>query len=225
MPSTAPGAGLWWVVPEGTIGQLVQDLTSALNNPLTGGGTHIGAIVHVVESASTPAGAVAGPYAAESTAQSVADTYNGQVQSNLPAAQLVQSGANAIPGVSDIGDLAHRLTEASTWVRVGEVAVGVIILWAGIRAMTSGTPPVRTATAPARAAGRATGRTATRAGKAAATAAAPEIRTGARVAAKRIAPKTTKRVAAHREYTRTYGAKKPYQPSTRPKLHAVRKAS
>jgi hypothetical protein len=221
MPSTAPGAGQWWVVPEGTIGQLVQDLTSALNNPLTGGGTHIGAIVHVVESATTPAGAVAGPYAAESTAQSVADTYNGQVQSNLPAAQLVQSGANAIPGVSDIGDLAHRLTESSTWVRVGEVAVGAIILWAGIRAMTSGTPPIRTATAPARA----TGRTATRAGKAAATAAAPEIRTGARVAAKRIAPKTTKRVAAHREYVRTYGAKKPYQPGTRPKLHAVRKAS
>ena len=42
---------------------------------------------------------------------------------------------NAIPGLTDIGDFFHRLTEGSTWVRVGETVVGVIILYAGIRAV------------------------------------------------------------------------------------------
>jgi hypothetical protein len=118
-------------------------------------------------------------------------------------------GADALSTTSalgEVGDFFHRITEGQTWVRVGEVALGGILLYAGIRALASGSPAVgsgarKTVTKPVR-------KTATRV----ASVAVPEARLATRVAAKRVAPKTTGRVAAHRTRVAKYGAKKPYSP-------------
>lgn len=112
------------------------------------------------------------------------------------------AGTSSLAGLADIGDLAHRLTEAATWERVGEVLLGGILLYAGVKALASGTAvgnAAKSATKPV-----------TKAAKAGATVAAPEARFAGRVAAKKIAPKTTARVASHRAQVRQYGGKRAY---------------
>ena len=121
----------------------------------------------------------------------------GMARSDLSS--IGQSALNIVPGVKDIGDLAHRLTEPQTWIRVGEVIAGAVILFVGLKAVTSGTPvgeATKTAAKPVKAVGKVV---------------VPEARLGSRIAAKRIAPKTTRRVAAHREQVRKYGGKRPYR--------------
>lgn len=151
--------------------------------------------------------------------------YNSYAAAAAAAAQFAKSGrAHALPGagfgsippgagptlgnplagIADIGDFFHRLTEKQTWVRVGEVAVGGILLFAGVKALASGTTAgsvAKTATKPVKSAT-----------KTAASVAAPEFRLARRVAAKKVAPKTTARVAAHRAQVRQYGAKRPWNP-------------
>ena len=109
-------------------------------------------------------------------------------------------------GLEAIGDFFQRLTQKNTWVRVGEVAVGGILLIAGLRALASGSPAVgagarKTAAKPVRKVARSTARVVV-----------PEARVITRTTAKRVAPKTTTRVAKHREHVAKYGAKKPYTP-------------
>ena len=111
---------------------------------------------------------------------------------------------NAIPGVTDIGDFFHRLTEKQTWLRVGEVIFGGIILWAGVKALTSQTA-VGAAASGAK-------NVAKKPAKAVAKVAVPEARYASRIAAKRVAPKTTSRIAAHRAQVKQYGGKGPYSP-------------
>jgi hypothetical protein len=134
-------------------------------------------------------------------------------ESSLVGSGNVPNPANAIPGLTDIGDFFHRLTEGSTYVRIGEVVLGGILVYAGIRALTSGSTVVKgarnagsTITSPAR---KVTG--------AAVKVAVPEARLASRVAAKRVAPKATARVASHRAQVKKYGAKTPYStPAPRP---------
>lgn len=51
---------------------------------------------------------------------------------------------NAIPnpltGVNAIGDFFVRLTDPHTWIRVGEVLIGVLLLAVGIASMTNSIP-------------------------------------------------------------------------------------
>jgi hypothetical protein len=53
-------------------------------------------------------------------------------------------GTNPLSGIAAIGDLANRLTQPNTWVRVGEFLAGGILLVIGVNAMTKG--PVQSAT-------------------------------------------------------------------------------
>jgi len=46
---------------------------------------------------------------------------------------------NPLAGVAAIGDLANRLTQKNTWVRVGEVIAGLILLYVGLNAMAKDT--------------------------------------------------------------------------------------
>jgi hypothetical protein len=46
---------------------------------------------------------------------------------------------NPLSGVNAIGDFFNRLSEKATWIRVGEVIVGGVILFIGIHALASGT--------------------------------------------------------------------------------------
>lgn len=49
------------------------------------------------------------------------------------------SVGNPLTGVAAIGDLANRLTQAHTWVRVGEFIAGAIILYVGLSALLRNT--------------------------------------------------------------------------------------
>jgi len=84
--------------------------------------------------------------------------------------------------LGSIGDFFHRLTEKETWTRVGEVALGGILIYAGIRALSSGTAAgvaTKHATAPVK-----------KVAKTVTKVAAPEVRYGARIAKK---PKVVKK--------------------------------
>jgi hypothetical protein len=43
-------------------------------------------------------------------------------------------------GINAIGDFFNRLTEPNTWVRVGEVLGGLLLVYIGVSAITRGTP-------------------------------------------------------------------------------------
>lgn len=160
-----------------------------------------------------------GPYKTEALADAHAGTTGAKAINNpdpLTAASnaLNNAAKNAVPGaagIADVGDFFHRLTEKSTWTRVGEVALGGILVYAGVRALshgsaTAGVQARKSATKPVR-----------KVASGIATVAAPEARLASRAVAKKAAPKTTARVAAHRETVAKYGAKKPYKaPAPRP---------
>lgn len=155
-----------------------------------------------------------GPYKTEALADAHAGI-QGATAINSP--NPLQAASNAlkneakqvVPGagsIADVGDFFHRLTEPQTWTRVGEVVLGGILVYAGVRALshgsaTAGVAARKSATKPVR-----------KAASAVATVAAPEARLASRTVAKKAAPKTTARVAAHRATVARYGAKKPYQP-------------
>lgn len=151
-----------------------------------------------------------GGYNTQAEAQAAANAFN-----SLPNPQKIsQAGitSGSVPTISnplqpmqDIGNFFHTLTQSSTWARVGEVAIGGILLFIGVRALSQGSSAV----------GSGARKSVSRPAKKAATkvikVAAPEARLATRVAAKKAAPKTTARVAAHRANVAKYGQKKPYQ--------------
>lgn len=47
---------------------------------------------------------------------------------------------NAIPGLAQIGDFFAALGQASTWVRVGEVVLGLILVAVGVARITKAVP-------------------------------------------------------------------------------------
>jgi hypothetical protein len=199
---STPGTEYWWIwynVQSGQPAQFIEEPTAA-----------------AVENA-TGFPPLAGPFPTKAAAQAYA-TSSGITQKTTPTTPSI---SNPLDALTEIGDFFHRLTEAETWERLGEVLLGGIIIWAGIKALTTGQSPVRTAARTASAPARAAGRTTKRAAGAAVTYAAPEVRLAGRVAAKKVAPKTTARysrartrVTQHHTYAKQYGSKKPYNPSS-----------
>jgi hypothetical protein len=57
----------------------------------------------------------------------------------LAAAAPATPGGLPLGGIAAIGDFFNKLTEANTWVRVGEFAAGAILLYIGLSALTRGT--------------------------------------------------------------------------------------
>jgi hypothetical protein len=47
------------------------------------------------------------------------------------------SGTGGLTGLAAIGDFFHRLTEANTWIRVGEFTAGALITYVGIKAVVA----------------------------------------------------------------------------------------
>src|SRR6185437_3601210 len=72
-----------------------------------------------------------GPFATETEAK---QAQNPKQQSPNPVsdAQNALTNSNANP-LTDLNDLAHRLTEPHTWLRVGEFVIGGILVYIGIR--------------------------------------------------------------------------------------------
>jgi hypothetical protein len=52
----------------------------------------------------------------------------------------VAKDVNPLNGVAAIGDFFNRLTQPNTWVRVGEVAAGILLVYLGLNATMRGTP-------------------------------------------------------------------------------------
>lgn len=53
-----------------------------------------------------------------------------------PGKQIVQDVTAPLSGLKAIGDFFSRLTQANTWIRVGEVLLGVILLAVGMARIT-----------------------------------------------------------------------------------------
>lgn len=123
-----------------------------------------------------------------------------QIANQSTLNKAIQPAKAAAGSIADVGDFFHRLTEKSTWTRVGEVGVGGLLLYAGIRALTHGTST--------NVAGKAAAKPVRKVTKTAAKVVVPEARLAARVTAKRVAPRAT----AHRAQVRKYGAKRRYGP-------------
>jgi hypothetical protein len=75
---------------------------------------------------------------------------NTSVGTGFAAGSAVDSGLNLL---GPIADFFHRLTEPQTWIRVGEFAIGGMLVYVGIKASTQGTAvgeAARTVTKPAK---------------------------------------------------------------------------
>jgi hypothetical protein len=131
-PVVGPGGvQKWWVIPQGIAGVIINRL---IGPP---------ALYTVKESTTKPAGAVAGPYTTQGLAQAQADKLNGAAASANP---LTSPASNPLTGLNALGDFAQRLTQAQTWVRVGEVVAGLILIYVGLKAQFP--QAVNTVTAP-----------------------------------------------------------------------------
>lgn len=119
----------WWVVAEGTAGQIIGDIAHDLQSG--GGPAGVGSFFTVKQSAAKPSGAAAGPFATQAQAQAKADALNGDVTT------ATQPNASNLGGV---GAFFGRLSQASTWIRVGEVVIGLILVGIGLNAMLKGKP-------------------------------------------------------------------------------------
>lgn len=51
-----------------------------------------------------------------------------------------QETGTSLAGLSAIGDFFSRLTESNTWLRAGEIALGLLLIAVGVSKMTSAVP-------------------------------------------------------------------------------------
>lgn len=72
-----------------------------------------------------------GPYSTRAAAKAVADKYNKSHVYTIP------SPGNPLSGINAIGDFFNRLTQAQTWIRVGEVVAGGLLLYLGLKAVVT----------------------------------------------------------------------------------------
>jgi hypothetical protein len=130
------GKGDYWAVPEGTIGNLVNQFSDA-------GGSY--AQWHVVQDSKRPNKAAIGPFDTYNAAEAVAQNFNKNPKSP------VQNVANAI-GLGGATGLANKLQEPNLWVRVAEFMIGSMILYLGIKGLSA--PAGQAVAAPVKAAAR-----------------------------------------------------------------------
>jgi hypothetical protein len=88
---------------------------------------------------------LSGPYATKAAAQAAVKA--GKVNKGTSVGQNPNPGTttginlgNAIPGLTDIANFFDRLGEANTWIRVGEVILGLVLIAAGIAKITHAVP-------------------------------------------------------------------------------------
>jgi hypothetical protein len=59
---------------------------------------------------------------------------------NIPGSPTL---SNPLGGINAIGDFFNRLTQPNTWIRVGEVAAGILLVYLGLSATMRGTEAQR----------------------------------------------------------------------------------
>ena len=67
---------------------------------------------------------------------------------NTPQRQIRDAGQKLadLGGINAIGDFFNRLTQANTWIRVGEVVAGLLLVYLGLSATMRGTEAQRQVT-------------------------------------------------------------------------------
>jgi hypothetical protein len=132
----------WWIVREGTLGQIVSSLTpSQLLN--------LSVQYHAVQAAKKPNSTALGPYPTQAAATAAADAQNAGQAGLNKAAGAAASAASSIPGLgglASVGQFFDRLTEGNTWIRVGEVLLGLALVVVGTAKLFGNTSIGKTAT-------------------------------------------------------------------------------
>jgi len=118
MPATGHDPGCYWVQPStGTIQRQCNPLLAGL----------LGQVGFVGQSGQQPGlGGHAFPTFADA-------------KKYIALNPSVASRTSNIGGIGAIGDFFNRLTQKNTWVRVGEVLAGLLLVWVGLSAMTKDT--------------------------------------------------------------------------------------
>lgn len=131
-------SGQWWVVwtapPSGLkYGQRQFHVISAVTPPAAASNDFGGLVLQVD-----------GPYLSRAAAETAVGSSTGTSGTGPgianPNNKANQPPANPLGGLAGIGDFFGRLTEASTWVRVGEVVLGLILVAVGIARITHAVP-------------------------------------------------------------------------------------
>jgi hypothetical protein len=84
-------------------------------------------------------------------AQAISDAESGTAIAVGRGSQAALGGAtraagdipNPLAGINAIGDFFNRLTQPNTWIRVGEVAAGLLLIYLGLSATMRGTEAAR----------------------------------------------------------------------------------
>lgn len=131
-----PGSGQ----PSGSSGWFVVASTTApTGKPITLGGL---TVQHFTGSQYTQAvqwvsdGLAWGPYATKAAAQAELSKIRAGQAPNPVGLPTGTPGQPTQSGLAAIGDFFSKLGEASTWVRVGEVVLGIVLLGIGIARIT-----------------------------------------------------------------------------------------
>lgn len=94
----------------------------------------------IEESPTRPVNTVAGPFATKADAQAWQTGAN--TAGNSPGSAIggaADAAANAT-GLGSVGDFLSRLSNSNTWVRLGEVVIGLILVAIGLNSMLKGKP-------------------------------------------------------------------------------------
>jgi len=127
----------WWIVREGTLGQIVSSLTPSQLLNLSVQWTPR-------QSAAKPNASAMGPYSTQAAAKTAADQQNAG-QAGLNKAAGAAAGIPGLGGLASIGQFFDRLTEGSLWIRVGEVVLGVALIIVGTAKLFGNTGVGKTA--------------------------------------------------------------------------------
>lgn len=134
MPQVTGGKGTWWVeIIYSYWNPLQENYPKVLQSsakPTTG------------PRATYAVTGVAGPFKSQAAATKVAKNYSGVLNvggvNSGHKINLAQDVLGSVSPLTNVDDFAHRLTEKATWIRVGEVVLGGILLFVGIHAITRG---------------------------------------------------------------------------------------
>jgi len=127
----------WWVVWTASASGLKygqRQFHIISGTPPAAGAQDFGGIVETVQ----------GPYASRAAAEAAVGSSTGTTGTGPgianPGNQANQPPANPLTGITAIGDFFSRLTQASTWERIGEVVLGLILIAVGVAHITHAVP-------------------------------------------------------------------------------------
>jgi len=107
---------------------------------------YVNSFTHTIQRQSNPIAAAAltasgwvGPYTWAEAKTAAAHT--GPTLPLVPGGggQTFGPGGPNLGGIAAVGDFFNRLTQANTWIRVGEVLAGLLLLYIGVNALMRGT--------------------------------------------------------------------------------------